>query len=39
MNVRFPGFGDGEPPFWVIAGAMLALAVGLIAFFRYKRWL
>jgi magnesium transporter len=38
MNVRFPGW-ETASAFWVIAGAMLALAVGLIAFFRYKRWL
>ena len=38
MNVRFPGW-ETATAFWVIAGAMLALAVGLIAFFRYKRWL
>jgi magnesium transporter len=38
MNVRFPGF-DGTTAFWVVAGFMLAMAVGLIAFFRYKRWL
>ncbi len=38
MNVHFPGFGSAAA-FWVIAGAMLALAAGLIAFFRYKRWL
>jgi magnesium transporter len=38
MNVHFPGW-ETAPAFWVIAGAMLALAAGLIAFFRYKRWL
>ena len=38
MNVRFPGW-ETATAFWVIAGAMLALAAGLIAFFRYKRWL
>ena len=38
MNVHFPGF-ESATAFWVIAGAMLALAAGLIAFFRYKRWL
>ena len=38
MNVHFPGF-ETATAFWVIAGAMLGLAVGLIAFFRYKRWL
>src|SRR5881398_501540 len=38
MNVRFPGFGTATA-FWVICGAMLAIAGGLIAFVRYKRWL
>jgi magnesium transporter len=38
MNVHFPGFGTAAA-FWAIAGAMLALGLGLIAFFRYKRWL
>jgi magnesium transporter len=38
MNVHFPGF-DTAWAFWTIAGVMLATAVGLIAFFRYKRWL
>ena len=38
MNVHFPGF-ETAAAFWVIAGVMLGLAVGLIAFFRYKRWL
>jgi magnesium transporter len=38
MNVHFPGW-ETAAAFWTIAGAMLALAVGLIAFFRYKRWL
>src|SRR6059058_639741 len=38
MNVHFPGF-DTVWAFWTIAGVMLATAVGLIAFFRYKRWL
>src|SRR5437764_5501006 len=38
MNVHFPGF-DTAAAFWVIVGAMFGLAVGLIAFFRGKRWL
>jgi magnesium transporter len=38
MNVHFPGF-DTAWAFWTIAGVMLTTAVGLIAFFRYKRWL
>jgi magnesium transporter len=38
MNVRFPGF-ETATAFWVICGAMLAIAAGLIAYVRYKRWL
>jgi magnesium transporter len=38
MNVRFPGF-DTARAFWIICGSMLAIAVGLIGFVRYKRWL
>ena len=38
MNVVFPGEGTHEA-FWVVAGVMAAVAVGMIGFFRYKRWL
>src|SRR5204863_9902999 len=38
MNVHFPGF-DTANGFWAIVGFMVAAALGLIAFFRYKRWL
>jgi magnesium transporter len=38
MNVHFPGFGTAAA-FWVIVGMMATIVVGLIAFFRYKRWL
>jgi len=38
MNVHFPG-SDSAWAFWTIAGVMLGTAVGLIAFFRHKRWL
>jgi magnesium transporter len=38
MNVDFPGF-DRAVPFWVIIAAMVALAAGMIAFFRRRRWL
>src|SRR5919198_116134 len=38
MNVHFPGFESSEA-FWVIVGLMVATIVGLIAFFRYKRWI
>ena len=38
MNVHFPGF-DTAAAFWAIVGFMLALVIGLTAFFRLKRWL
>ena len=38
MNVHFPGFESSEA-WWAIAGAMVAVLVGLLGFFRYKRWL
>jgi magnesium transporter len=38
MNVHFPGF-ETTTAWWSIVGAMVALAVGLAAFFRLKRWL
>jgi magnesium transporter len=38
MNVHFPGF-DTAAAFWVIVGFMVALGVGLVTFFRLKRWL
>ena len=38
MNVHFPGF-ETAAAFWAICGFMLGLAIGLTAFFRYKRWL
>ena len=38
MNVDFPGFGTAAG-FWVVVAIMLVAAVGLIGFFRYKRWL
>jgi magnesium transporter len=37
MNVRFPGF-ETAAAWWGIIAGMLALAVCLAAFFRYKRW-
>jgi magnesium transporter len=38
MNVLFPGEGT-HPAFWVILGGMVAALVGMLAFFRYKRWI
>jgi magnesium transporter len=38
MNVAFPGEGT-HPAFWVIVGLMVAVIVGMVSFFRYKRWL
>jgi magnesium transporter len=38
MNVHFPAFGTAEA-FWVILGIMFVTLVGLLGFFRYKRWL
>jgi magnesium transporter len=38
MNVLYPGEGT-HAAFWVILGAMVAALVGMIAFFRYKRWI
>jgi magnesium transporter len=38
MNVAFPGEGTHEA-FWIILGGMVGALVGMIVFFRYKRWL
>jgi len=38
MNVRFPGF-DTTWAFWTIFGIMVAAAVGMLSYFRHKRWL
>src|SRR5213596_3046742 len=38
MNVHFPGF-DTVWAFWVIFVGMVITLVGLLAFFRLKRWL
>jgi magnesium transporter len=37
MNVLYPGEGT-EAAFWVILGGMVAVLVGMLAFFRFKRW-
>jgi magnesium transporter len=38
MNVLFPGENSREA-FWVILAAMATVLTGMVAFFRYKRWL
>jgi magnesium transporter len=38
MNVLFPGEGT-HGAFWVIVGVMLATLLGMVAVFRWKRWL
>src|SRR5262245_12896913 len=38
MNVDFPGE-SGRLSFWVVLAAMIGTIVGLLGFFRYKRWL
>jgi magnesium transporter len=38
MNVGIPGQGS-KTAFWIVIGSMLALAVGMIAFFRRRGWL
>jgi magnesium transporter len=38
MNVHFPGF-ETAWAFWVIFAGMIAAFAGLLAFFRWKRWI
>jgi magnesium transporter len=38
MNVGFPGF-NGQPAFFASLGMMAVTVVGMLAFFRWKRWL
>lgn len=38
MNVLFPGEGS-HTAFWAIAAALVATLVGMVAFFRWKRWI
>ena len=38
MNVGYPGEGT-HAAFWIILGALLATLIGMLGFFRYKRWL
>ena len=35
---RFPGYGTVWA-FWVIVGGMVVSLAGLLAFFRWKRWI
>jgi magnesium transporter len=37
MNVDFPGFGS-VAAFWVIVGLMIAVIIGMVSFFRWKKW-
>jgi magnesium transporter len=38
MNLDWPGFGT-QWLFWTVLGVMVALAAGMVGFFRWKRWL
>jgi magnesium transporter len=38
MNVRVPGE-QSIAAFWIIVGAMLAMLVGMIGYFRHRGWL
>jgi len=38
MNVAFPGEGTAHA-FWIVMAVMLAALVGMVAIFRYNRWL
>jgi magnesium transporter len=38
MNVHFPGEGTHEA-FWIVIGLMAAALIGMLGFFRLKRWL
>jgi magnesium transporter len=37
MNVIFPGEGTREA-FWIVLGILVATLIGMLAFFRWKRW-
>ena len=37
MNVLFPGEGTREA-FWTVLGILVATLIGMLAFFRWKRW-
>jgi magnesium transporter len=38
MNVQFPGFATAWA-FWVIFAGMVVTLIGLLSFFRLKRWI
>jgi len=38
MNVQFPGEGTHDA-FWTVVGVMLVTILGMVCFFRWKRWL
>jgi magnesium transporter len=38
MNVHVPGQGD-VGALWVLVGSMAAMLVGILGYFRYRRWL
>ena len=38
MNVTFPGYAT-HTAFWIIVGGMIVTIVGMLGFFRLKRWL
>jgi Mg2+ and Co2+ transporter CorA len=38
MNVSFPGEGT-VTAFWVVVALMLVTIIGMLGFFRLKRWL
>ena len=38
MNIGFPGEGT-HAAFWIVVGAMVVTIVGMLGFFRWKRWL
>jgi Mg2+ and Co2+ transporter CorA len=38
MNVDYPGYGS-HAAFWVIVGGMAVTIIGMLVFFRLKRWL
>jgi magnesium transporter len=38
-NLDYSAFGvEFEPGFWLMLTVMMLIALGLVAFFRYRRW-